>query len=215
MKAQNITIGIRKTETEEYEGYLYYREKALASIKGQKKVTKTGKHLIELYFEGKKPETQVITRDDGTEYTIDKPDVTLFLNITKNGNVSIGGDLVTDFGLWFPIQGWLDKERMSVRLTETDYINDNFKEQYGEPVTDVPEVDFSDEDLALSDKLFPVAAQFYFDYVISKKDARFTDKLDRSAPNILTMKLEALKKAANTRAKTKVAQGQLNRERPF
>ena len=50
MKAQNVIIGIRKNEVEEYEGYFYYKEKAISSIRGQKKVTKNGKHLIELYL---------------------------------------------------------------------------------------------------------------------------------------------------------------------
>jgi hypothetical protein len=201
MKAQNVIIGIRKNEAEEYEGYFYYKEKAIASVKGQKKVTKNGKQLIELFLEGKEPEMQTITKDDGTTYEIEKPDVTLFVNQTEKGSVSIGGDLITDFGLYFPIQGWLDKERLSVRLEGNDYISAKFLESFGTPVTSIPDIDFSDEDLAQSDELFPDAASFYEKYVISKKDARFTEKLNKQAPRIMP---GAAKK------KAPVTQGQLD-----
>jgi hypothetical protein len=201
MKAQNVIIGIRKNEAEEYEGYFYYKEKAIASVKGQKKVTKNGKQLIELFLEGKEPEMQTITKDDGTTYEIEKPDVTLFVNQTEKGSVSIGGDLITDFGLYFPIQGWLDKERLSVRLEENSYISEKFLENYGTPVTSIPDIDFSDEDLAQSDELFPDAASFYEKYVISKKDARFTEKLNKQAPRIMP---------SSTKKKAPVTQGQLD-----
>jgi hypothetical protein len=201
MKAQNVIIGIRKNENEEMEGYFYYREKAIASIKGQKKVTKNGKQLIELFLEGKEPEMQTITKDDGTTYEIEKPDVTLFVNQTEKGSVSIGGDLITDFGLYFPIQGWLDKERLSIRLEENDYVSAKFLENYGTPVTSIPDIDFSDEDLAQSDELFPDAASFYEKYVISKKDARFTEKLNKQAPRIMP---------SSTKKKAPVTQGQLD-----
>jgi hypothetical protein len=201
MKAQNVIIGIRKNEAEEYEGYFYYREKAIASVKGQKKVTKNGKQLIELFLEGKEPEMQTITKDDGTTYEIEKPDVTLFVNQTEKGSVSIGGDLITDFGLYFPIQGWLDKERLSVRLEENNYISEKFLENYGTPVTSIPDIDFSDEDLAQSDELFPDAASFYEKYVVSKKDARFTEKLNKQAPRIMP---------SSTKKKAPVTQGQLD-----
>jgi hypothetical protein len=201
MKAENVIIGIRKNETEEYEGYFYYKEKAIASVKGQKKVTKNGKQLIELFLEGKEPEMQTITKDDGTTYEIEKPDVTLFVNQTENGSVSIGGDLITDFGLYFPIQGWLDKKRLSVRLEENSYISEKFLENYGTPVTSIPDIDFSDEDLAQSDELFPDAASFYEKYVISKKDARFTEKLNKQAPRIMP---------SSTKKKAPVTQGQLD-----
>ena len=200
MKAQNVIIGIRKNEAEEYEGYFYYKEKAIASIRGQKKVTKNGKHLIELYLEGKEPETQTITKDDGTSYEIEKPDVTLFLNQTEKGSISLGGDLITDFGLYFPIQGWLDKERMSVRLEENDYISENFLKAYGTPVTQIADIDFSDEDLAQSEKLFPDAENFYKEYVISKRDARFSEKLNKTAPRIMP----------SSAKKAPVTQGQLD-----
>jgi hypothetical protein len=185
MKAQNVIIGIRKNENEEMEGYFYYREKAIASIKGQKKVTKNGKQLIELFIEGKEPEKQVIEKNDGTTYEIDKADITLFVNETDKGSISVGGDLITDFGLYFPIQGWLDKERLSIRLEENDYVSAKFLENYGTPVTEIADIDFSDEDLAQSDELFPDAASFYEKYVISKKDARFTEKLNKQAPRIM------------------------------
>jgi hypothetical protein len=201
MKAGNTIIGIRKNEAEEYEGYFYYREKAIASVKGQKKVTKNGKQLVELFLEGKEPEMQTITKDDGTTYEIEKPDVTLFINQTEKGSVSIGGDLITDFGLYFPIQGWLDKERLSVRLEENSYISEKFLENYGTPVTSIPDIDFSDEDLAQSDELFPDAASFYEKYVISKKDARFTEKLNKQAPRIMP---------SSTKKKAPVTQGQLD-----
>jgi len=201
MKAENVIIGIRKNEAEEYEGYFYYKEKAIALIKGQKKVTKNGKQLIELFLEGKEPEMQTITKDDGTTYEIEKPDVTLFVNQTEKGSVSIGGDLITDFGLYFPIQGWLDKERLSVRLEENNYISEKFLENYGTPVTSIPDIDFSDEDLAQSDELFPDAASFYKKYVISKKDARFSEKLNKQAPRIMP---------SSTKKKTPVTQGQLD-----
>ena len=211
MKAQNIIIGIRKNENEEMEGYFYYREKAIASIKGQKKVTKSGKQLIELFIEGKEPEKQTITKDDGTSYEIEKADITLFVNQTEKGSVSVGGDLITDFGLYFPIQGWLDKERLSVRLEWNDYVSEKFLENYGTPVTSIPDIDFSDEDLAQSDELFPDAASFYEKYVISKKDARFTEKLNKQAPRIMpsptkktTVTKEELTKAkSEALAKTK------------
>jgi hypothetical protein len=201
MKAQNVTIGIRKNENEEMEGYFYYREKAIASIKGQKKVTKSGKQLIELFIEGKEPEKQTITKDDGTSYEIEKADITLFVNQTEKGSVSVGGDLITDFGLYFPIQGWLDKERLSIRLEENDYVSAKFLENYGTPVTSIPDIDFSDEDLAQSDELFPDAASFYEKYVISKKDARFTEKLNKQAPRIMP---------SSTKKKAPVTQGQLD-----
>jgi hypothetical protein len=201
MKAQKVTIGIRKNEAEEYEGYFYYKEKAIASVKGQKKVTKNGKQLIELFLEGKDPEMQTITKEDGTTYEIEKPDVTLFVNQTEKGSVSIGGDLITDFGLYFPIQGWLDKERLSVRLEENNYISEKFLENYGTPVTSIPDIDFSDEDLAQSDELFPDAASFYEKYVVSKKDARFTEKLNKQAPRIMP---------SSTKKKAPVTQGQLD-----
>jgi hypothetical protein len=201
MKAQNVIIGIRKNEAEEYEGYFYYREKAIASVKGQKKVTKNGSQLIELFLEGKEPEMQTVKRGDGTTYEIEKPDVTLFVNQTEKGSVSIGGDLITDFGLYFPIQGWLDKERLSVRLEENDYISEKFLEKYDVPVTSIPDIDFSDEDLAQSDELFPDAASFYEKYVISKKDARFTEKLNKQAPRIMP---------SSTKKKAPVTQGQLD-----
>lgn len=200
MRAENIIIGIRKNEAEEYEGYFYYKEKAIASIKGQKKVTPKGKHLIELYLEGKEPEMQTITKDDGTSYQIEKPDITLFLNQTEKGSISLGGDLITDFGLYFPIQGWLDKERMSVRLEENDYISENFLKAYGTPVTQITDIDFSDEDLAQSDELFPSATDFFEKYVISKKDARFSEKLNKAAPRIMP----------SSTKKTTVTQGQLD-----
>lgn len=200
MKAQNVIIGIRKNEAEEYEGYFYYKEKAISSIKGQKKVTKNGKHLIELYLEGKEPEMQTITKDDGTTYEIEKPDVTLFLNQTEKGSISLGGDLITDFGLYFPIQGWLDKERMSVRLEENDYISEKFLKDYGTPVTQIADIDFSDEDLAQSDELFPAAAEFFEKYVISKRDARFSEKLNKQAPRIMP----------SSTKKAPVTQGQLD-----
>jgi len=201
MKAQNVIIGIRKNEAEEYEGYFYYREKAIASVKGQKKVTKNGSQLIELFLEGKEPEMQTVKRGDGTTYEIEKPDVTLFVNQTEKGSVSIGGDLITDFGLYFPIQGWLDKERLSVRLEENDYISEKFLEKYDVPVTSIPDIDFSDEDLAQSDELFPDAASFYEKYVISKKDARFTEKLNKQAPRIMP---------SSTKKKAPVTQGQID-----
>jgi hypothetical protein len=201
MKAADVIIGIRKNEAEEYEGYFYYKEKAIASIKGQKKVTKNGSQLIELFLEGKEPEMQTVKRGDGTTYEIEKPDVTLFVNQTEKGSVSIGGDLITDFGLYFPIQGWLDKERLSVRLEENDYISEKFLEKYDIPVTSIPDIDFSDEDLAQSDKLFPDAASFYEKYVISKKDARFTEKLNKQAPRIMP---------SSTKKKAPVTQGQLD-----
>lgn len=200
MKAQNVIIGIRKNEAEEYEGYFYYREKAIASVKGQKKVTKNGSQLIELFLEGKEPEMQTVKRGDGTTYEIEKPDVTLFVNQTEKGSVSIGGDLITDFGLYFPIQGWLDKERLSVRLEENNYISEKFLEKYDVPVTSIPDIDFSDEDLAQSDELFPDAANFYEKYVVSKKDARFTEKLNKQAPRIMP----------SSAKKKPVTQGQLD-----
>jgi hypothetical protein len=201
MKASNVTIGIRKNENEEMEGYFYYREKAIASIKGQKKVTKNGKQLIELFLEGKEPEKQTITKDDGTTYEIEKPDVTLFVNQTEKGSISVGGDLITDFGLYFPIQGWLDKERLSIRLEENDYVSAKFLENYGTPVTSIPDIDFSDEDLAQSDELFPDAASFYEKYVVSKKDARFSEKLNKQAPRIMP---------SSTKKKAPVTQGQID-----
>jgi hypothetical protein len=201
MKASNVTIGIRKNENEEMEGYFYYREKAIASIKGQKKVTKNGKQLIELFIEGKEPEKQIIEKNDGTTYEIEKADITLFVNQTEKGSVSVGGDLITDFGLYFPIQGWLDKERLSIRLEENDYVSAKFLENYGTPVTSIPDIDFSDEDLAQSDELFPDAASFYEKYVISKKDARFTEKLNKQAPRIMP---------SSTKKKAPVTQGQLD-----
>jgi len=209
MKAQNVIIGIRKNEGEEYEGYFYYKEKAIASVKGQKKVTKNGKQLIELFLEGKEPEIQTITKDDGTTYEIEKPDVTLFVNQTEKGSVSIGGDLITDFGLYFPIQGWLDKERLSVRLEWNDYVSEKFLENYGTPVTSIPDIDFSDEDLAQSDELFPDAASFYEKYVISKKDARFTEKLNKQAPRI--MPGAAKKKAPVTQGQLDLAKDNLTK----
>lgn len=205
MKAQNVIIGIRKNEAEEYEGYFYYKEKAISSIKGQKKVTKNGKHLIELYLEGKEPEMQTITKDDDTSYEIEKPDVTLFLNQTEKGSISLGGDLITDFGLYFPIQGWLDKERMSVRLEENDYISENFLKAYGKPVTEIAEIDFSDEDLAQSEGLFPDAAAFFKKYVISKRDARFSEKLNKQAPRIMP---SSTKKAPVTQEQLDLAKKQ-------
>jgi hypothetical protein len=201
MKASNVTIGIRKNENEEMEGYFYYREKAIASIKGQKKVTKNGKQLIELFIEGKEPEKQIIEKNDGTTYEIEKADITLFVNQTEKGSISVGGDLITDFGLYFPIQGWLDKERLSIRLEENDYVSAKFLENYGTPVTSIPDIDFSDEDLAQSDELFPDAASFYQKYVVSKKDARFTEKLNKQAPRIMP---------SLTKKKAPVTQGQLD-----
>jgi hypothetical protein len=201
MKASNVTIGIRKNENEEMEGYFYYREKAIASIKGQKKVTKSGKQLIELFIEGKEPEKQIIEKNDGTTYEIEKADITLFVNQTEKGSISVGGDLITDFGLYFPIQGWLDKERLSIRLEENDYVSAKFLENYGTPVTSIPDIDFSDEDLAQSDELFPDAASFYEKYVTSKKDARFTEKLNKQAPRIMP---------SSTKKKAPVTQGQLD-----
>jgi hypothetical protein len=201
MKAQNVIIGIRKNEGEEYEGYFYYKEKAIASVKGQKKVTKNGKQLIELFIEGKEPEKQTITKDDGTTYEIEKPDVTLFVNQTEKGSISVGGDLITDFGLYFTIQGWLDKERLSVRLEWNDYVSEKFLENYGTPVTSIPDIDFSDEDLAQSDELFPDADSFYKKYVISKKDARFSEKLNKQAPRIMP---------SSTKKKAPVTQGQID-----
>ena len=223
MKAQNVIIGIRKNENEEMEGYFYYREKAIASIKGQKKVTKNGKQLIELFIEGKEPEKQVIEKNDGTTYEIDKADITLFVNETDKGSISVGGDLITDFGLYFPIQGWLDKERLSIRLEENDYVSAKFLENYGTPVTEIADIDFSDEDLAQSDELFPDAASFYEKYVISKKDARFTEKLNKQAPRI--MPSSAKKKAPVTQGQIDLAKDNLvkskaktvveTEERPF
>jgi len=207
MKAQNVIIGIRKNENEEMEGYFYYREKAIASIKGQKKVTKNGKQLIELFIEGKEPEKQVIEKNDGTTYEIDKADITLFVNETDKGSISVGGDLITDFGLYFPIQGWLDKERLSIRLEENDYVSAKFLENYGTPVTEIADIDFSDEDLAQSDELFPDAASFYEKYVISKKDARFTEKLNKQAPRI--MPSSAKKKAPVTQGQIDLAKDNL------
>jgi hypothetical protein len=206
MKAQNVIIGIRKNENEEMEGYFYYREKAIASIKGQKKVTKNGKQLIELFIEGKEPEKQTITKDDGTSYEIEKADITLFVNQTEKGSVSVGGDLITDFGLYFPIQGWLDKERLSIRLKENDYVSAKFLENYGTPVTEIADIDFSDEDLAQSDELFPDAASFYEKYVISKKDARFTEKLKKQAPRIMP---SSVKKAPVTQGQIDLAKDNL------
>jgi hypothetical protein len=206
MKAQNVTIGIRKNENEKMEGYFYYREKAIASIKGQKKVTKNGKQLIELFIEGKEPEKQVIEKNDGTTYEIEKADITLFVNQTEKGSVSVGGDLITDFGLYFPIQGWLDKERLSIRLEENDYVSAKFLENYGTPVTSIPDIDFSDEDLAQSDELFPDAASFYEKYVVSKKDARFTEKLNKQAPRIMP---SSVKKAPVTQGQLDLAKDNL------
>jgi hypothetical protein len=206
MKAQNVIIGIRKNENEEMEGYFYYREKAIASVKGQKKVTKNGKQLIELFLEGKEPEMQTITKDDGTTYEIEKADITLFVNQTEKGSISVGGDLITDFGLYFPIQGWLDKERLSIRLEENDYVSAKFLENYGTPVTSIPDIDFSDEDLAQSDELFPDAASFYEKYVISKKDARFTEKLNKQAPRIMP---SSVKKAPVTQGQLDLAKDNL------
>lgn len=222
MKAQNVIIGIRKNENEGMEGYFYYREKAIASVKGQKKVTKNGKQLIELFLEGKEPEMQTITKDDGTTYEIEKADITLFVNQTEKGSISVGGDLITDFGLYFPIQGWLDKERLSIRLEENDYVSAKFLENYGTPVTSIPDIDFSDEDLAQSDELFPDAASFYEKYVISKKDARFTEKLNKQAPRIMP---SSVKKAPVTQGQIDLAKDNLvkskaktaveTEERPF
>jgi hypothetical protein len=210
MKASNVTIGIRKNENEEMEGYFYYREKAIASIKGQKKVTKNGKQLIELFIEGKEPEKQVIEKSDGTTYEIEKADITLFVNQTEKGSVSVGGDLITDFGLYFPIQGWLDKERLSIRLEENDYVSAKFLENYGTPVTSIPDIDFSDEDLAQSDELFPDAASFYEKYVISKKDARFTEKLNKQAPRIMP---SSVKKKPVTQGQIDLAKDNLTKAR--
>jgi len=206
MKAQNVIIGIRKNENEEMEGYFYYREKAIASVKGQKKVTKNGKQLIELFLEGKEPEMQTITKDDGTTYEIEKADITLFVNQAEKGSISVGGDLITDFGLYFPIQGWLDKERLSIRLKENDYVSAKFLENYGTPVTEIADIDFSDEDLAQSDELFPGAASFYEKYVISKKDARFTEKLKKQAPRIMP---SSVKKAPVTQGQIDLAKDNL------
>jgi hypothetical protein len=210
MKASNVTIGIRKNENEEMEGYFYYREKAIASIKGQKKVTKNGKQLIELFIEGKEPEKQLIEKSDGTIYEIEKADITLFVNQTEKGSVSVGGDLITDFGLYFPIQGWLDKERLSIRLEENDYVSAKFLENYGTPVTSIPDIDFSDEDLAQSDELFPDAASFYEKYVISKKDARFTEKLNKQAPRIMP---SSVKKKPVTQGQIDLAKDNLTKAR--
>lgn len=210
MRAENIIIGIRKNEAEEYEGYFYYKEKAIASIKGQKKVTPKGKHLIELYLEGKEPEMQTIEKNDGTSYQIEKPDITLFLNQTEKGSISLSGDLITDFGLYFPIQGWLDKERMSVRLEENDYISENFLKAYGTPVTQITDIDFSDEDLAQSDELFPSATDFFEKYVISKKDARFSEKLNKAAPRIMP---SSTKKAPVTQRQLDLAKDNLKKAR--
>ena len=165
--------------------------------------------MIELFLEGKEPEIQTITKDDGTTYEIEKPDVTLFVNQTEKGSVSIGGDLITDFGLYFPIQGWLDKERLSVRLEWNDYVSEKFLENYGTPVTSIPDIDFSDEDLAQSDELFPDAASFYEKYVISKKDARFTEKLNKQAPRI--MPGAAKKKAPVTQGQLDLAKDNLTK----
>jgi hypothetical protein len=211
MKAQSVIIGIRKNAVEDYEGYFYYKEKATTSIKGQKKITKNGKHLIELYFEGKEPEMQTITKDDGTTYEIEKPDIILFLNQTEKGSISLGGDLITDFGLYFPIQGWLDKERMSVRLEANyDYISENFIKAYGNPVFSIADIDFSDEDLAQSERLFPDAAAFFKKYVISKRDARFSEKLNKTAPRIMP---SSTKKAPVTQGQLDLAKDNVKKAR--
>ena len=215
-KYTQIIIAKESGSDDTYEGYEFYKGKALQSIKGRKKVVTKGKDktIIELFFEGKPVQTKVEKNQEGKEFTVEIPDITLWLNFTLNGGVSASGDYISDFGLFYPVSGWFSKTKKSYTLKEKIYKKDNeydqtakakFIEKYGEIITSVPEIEFSDDDLAMSDELFPQAQAFYNQYA-SEKAIEIEDLINPNTPRL--MPGAAKKKAPVTQEQLDLAKKQ-------
>jgi hypothetical protein len=220
MQAKHTQIIIAKEQGSDdtYEGYEFYKGKALQSIKGRKKefaIKGKEKTIIELFFEGKPVQTKIEKTQEGKEFTVEVPDITLWLSFTPNGGVSASGDYISDFGLFYPVSGWFSKTRKSYTLEEKIYKKDNeydqtakakFIEKYGEIITSIPEIEFSDEDLAMSDELFPQAQAFYDQYA-SEKAIEIEDLVNANAPRL--MPGAAKKKAPVTQGQIDLAKDNL------
>lgn len=195
MKAQNVIIGFRKIQLNEveaeYRGYIWYKGKAIASMVGERNTTDTADSL-KFFLDGKPVELETIITKAGKRMDVAIPDINLFINPTASGSVGISGSYISDFGLFFPVSGWLNKEKGSCRLTLKEYDPKNeydqkakasFIQKYGTIADNIPECDFSDEDLTESDKLFPEASDFFELFIKEKPKA--SSKVNPNAPRIM------------------------------
>lgn len=209
MKAKDIVFVIKKNEEEgTYRGFQYYKGYPIASLIGEKR----GQKVLEVFIEGKEVEQETyIDKQTGEERIKDKPDLTIFLNVTNNGNVSGGADYVSDFGLFFPVQGWINQALGSLRLVQNT--NEKsikfFTERFTDPITDVPEVEFDEEELAKSFEVFEGSKEF-FELYGKGTDEKLKELRDANKARILPVK-----NAAKPPAKAVNRQIQLNEERPF
>jgi hypothetical protein len=216
MRAADIDIVITKQAGSDdlYEGYLFYKKIALQSVKGEKitfedKQSKKPSTFINLFMEGKPVEMEDYTNSKGEKGQRPKPDIQLWATVFQSGSVQVRGDFISDFGLFYQVEGYFSPERESFTVRERTYDKKNeydnkaqfnFIEKYAEIITDIPEVEYSEEDLALSVELFPDAAGFYERYASIKKVA-VKDLVNPNAPRLMP---GAAKK------KAPVTQGQLD-----
>ena len=221
MKAADIDIVITKQAGSDdlYEGYLFYKKTALQTVKGEKisyedKQTKKPSTFINLFMEGKPVEMEDFTNSKGEKGQRPKPDIQLWATVFQSGSVQVRGDFISDFGLFYQVEGYfsLEKESFTVRERIYNKTNEydnkaqfNFVEKYAEIITDIPEVEYSEEDLALSAQLFPDAADFYEKYASMKK-VTVKDLVNPNAPRL--MPGAAKKKAPVTQEQLDLAKKQ-------
>jgi len=224
MKAADIEIVITKQagSGDLYEGYLFYKKIALQSVKGEKitfedKQSKKPSTFINLFMEGKPVEIEDYTNSKGEKGQRPKPDIQLWATVFQSGSVQVRGDFISDFGLFYQVEGYFSPERESFTVREriydkkNEYDNKaqfNFIEKYAEIITDIPEVEYSEEDLALSVELFPDAADFYEKYASIKKVA-VKDLVNANAPRL--MPGAAKKKAPVTQGQIDLAKDNLTK----
>lgn len=223
MKAQDIELVFTKQPDSDnlYYGYLFYKKAALQSLVAEKikyKDKRTGddKSFINLFLEGKTLEYEEYTDKNGEVKQIPKADIQLWVTIFEAGSVKINGDFISDFGLFYQVESFYSASKGSFTLRPRKYKEGNtyddkaqadFIKKYAEIITDIPEIEFSDEDLARSVELFPDAPAFYEQYA-SSESKPVADFINEKAPRLMPS-------AAKNPAKTKITQGQLNQERPF
>jgi hypothetical protein len=224
MKAADIEIVITKQAGSDnlYEGYLFYKKIALQSVKGEK-ITLEGTEskkpstFINLFMEGKPVEIEDYINSKGEKGQRPKPDIQLWATVFQSGSVQVRGDFVSDFGLFYQVEGYFSPERESFTVRERTYDKKNeydnkaqfnFIEKYAEIITDIPEVEYSEEDLALSVELFPDAIDFYERYASIKK-VTVKDLVNPNAPRL--MPGAAKKKAPVTQGQLDLAKDNLTK----
>jgi hypothetical protein len=222
MKAADIEIVITKQAGSDdlYEGYLFYKKTALQSVKAEKinytsKSTNKSGAFINVFLEGKPIEYEEYETDKGEKGQRAKPDIKLWVSIFQSGSVKVQGDFISDFGLFYQVESFFSPERESYTLRERIYDKKNeydkkaqfeFIEKYAEIITDIPEIDFTEEDLALSAELFPEALDFYEKYANIKK-VQTSELVNQSAPRL--MPGAAKKKAPITQGQIDLAKDNL------